>query len=123
MRTPVTARPLHSGADFNHGGNAITTSAVVLLQSMFVRLACEERTDEDLRALREIVDRAGGMDRAWEDRAAAHAQFHCLLANATRMASLSLLAYRIRDSMRDIIAAAGLSAGERIVAAHRRLIS
>lgn len=101
----------------------MTTPAVVLLQSTFVRLACEQRTDEDLRALRESVDRASGMNGTWPDRAGAHAEFHCLLGDATRAAPYSLLAYYIRDSMRDIITAAGESGGGRIVVAHRRLIS
>jgi GntR family transcriptional regulator, transcriptional repressor for pyruvate dehydrogenase complex len=103
-------------------GNVMTVPAITLLQSMFVRLASKERTDDDLRSLRQSVDRASDMKDAWEDRAAAHAEFHCLLADATRAASYSLVARCIQDSMRDMIASAGQPEGDRIIAAHRQLI-
>jgi GntR family transcriptional regulator, transcriptional repressor for pyruvate dehydrogenase complex len=96
--------------------------ALTLLQTEFARTASHERTEEDLRMLRLSVDRASRLDGAWEEKADAHAEFHSLLADATRVPAYSLLARVISGSVRDMIAWAGPTAGEFITDSHRRLI-
>jgi DNA-binding FadR family transcriptional regulator len=99
----------------------MTDHAIVRLQAEFARTASIQRTEASLRLLRESADRASRMDGPWEDRAAAHAEFHGLLADATRGSAYSLLARLISDSVLDMITRAGPEAGDLITAAHRRL--
>lgn len=98
----------------------MTDHAIMRLEAEFARAASRQRTEADLRMLRESADRARRLDGAWEGRAAAHAEFHCLLADATGGA-YSLLARLTCDGMRDMITRAGPDADGLITAAHRRL--
>jgi WhiB family redox-sensing transcriptional regulator len=116
-RRPAAAR--QSGPHRN--GHAATTHAIMQIQAEFARTASQRRTEADLRMLRHSVSRASGLNGAWEDRAAAHAEFHCLLADATGASAYALLARLISGGVREMIAWAGPSAGDLITAAHRRL--
>ena len=95
--------------------------AIMRLQAEFARTASYQRTEAHLRLLRECSDRASRLGGAWEGRAAAHAEFHRLLADATGGSAYSLLARLISGSVRDMITRAGPDAGDLITAAHRRL--
>ena len=59
---------------------------------------------------------------AWEDKAAAHAQFHCLLADATGTPGFALLARFVSSSLHDLIVQAGPSTEGLIITSHRRLL-
>jgi DNA-binding FadR family transcriptional regulator len=61
--------------------HAMTRPALTLLQAEFARTAGQQRTEEDLHMLRQSADRASRLHDAREDRAAAHAEFHSLLAD------------------------------------------
>lgn len=99
----------------------MTDHAIMRLQAEFARAACFQRTEADLRELRESADGADRLDGTWETRAAAHAEFHRLLADATGGTAYSLLALLVSGSMRDMITQAGPDAEGLITAAHRRL--
>ena len=99
----------------------MTDHAIVRLQAEFARTASRQRTKADLRMLRESADTASRLDGARTSRAAAHAEFLCLLADATGGSAYSLLARLISGSVRDMITQAGPDAGDLITAAHRRL--
>lgn len=99
----------------------MTDHAIMRLQAECARTATYQRTEADLRLLRESSDRASRLGGAWEGRAAAHAEFHRLLADATGGSAYSLLARLISGSVRDMITRAGPDAGDLITAAHRRL--
>jgi len=62
----------------------MTRSALMLLQSTFVRIACVQRTTHDLRVLRDSAERSRTLPPGdpWDRKVAAHAEFHCLLADA-----------------------------------------
>jgi GntR family transcriptional regulator, transcriptional repressor for pyruvate dehydrogenase complex len=102
----------------------MTKPPLVLVQSVVARIACAQRTWHDLRVLRDSVERACGLpfDIGWERKAAAHAEFYCLLADATGTPVYALLARCVSGSMRDMIVAAGPSAEGNIIASHRRLL-
>ena len=102
----------------------MTRSALTLIQSTFARIACAQQTAHHLRALRDSVDRACALPpgEAWEAKAAAHAQFHCLLADATGMAGFALLSRFISGSLQNLIMQAGPSAEDLIIASRRRLL-
>lgn len=101
----------------------MTDHAIMRLQAEFARTASRQRTEADLRMLRESADRASRLDvGAWDSRAAAHAEFHCLLADATGGSAYSLLARLTSGSVRDMITLAGPDAAGLIAATHRRLI-
>jgi DNA-binding FadR family transcriptional regulator len=97
----------------------------MLRQATFTRVACARRTRDDLRALRASVDQACARPAGepWERKAAAHAQFHCLLADVTGASEFALLARFTSDSLQDMIAAAWVSAEDLIIASRRRLLS
>jgi GntR family transcriptional repressor for pyruvate dehydrogenase complex len=104
-------------------GNVMTKSALTMIQSASARAACRQRTDHDLRVLRDIVEQAHGMPAdAWEPAAAVHAHFHCLLADATAVPGLAILARFIDGSMQDMITAAGPSTQNLIIASRHRLL-
>jgi DNA-binding GntR family transcriptional regulator len=99
-------------------------SALVLVQSTFAHAACEHRTPRDLYVLRASVDRAFALpaDAGWERKAAAHAEFHYLLAEATGAAGHAPLARSMGSSLREIITRAGPAAERLIVASRRRML-
>jgi DNA-binding FadR family transcriptional regulator len=99
----------------------MTDHAIAGLEAEFARAACHRRTDNDLRILRASADRASRLAGDWESRSAAHAEFHVLLADASRGGAYSLIARLISGSVRDLITRAGPEAGDLITAAHRRL--
>jgi GntR family transcriptional regulator, transcriptional repressor for pyruvate dehydrogenase complex len=101
----------------------MTEHAIAGLQAEFARAACFQRSENDLRVLRESIDQASRLDGGWEGRAGAHAQFHCLLADASGGGAYAMLARLISDSVRDLMRAAGPDAEDVIVAAHRRLVA
>lgn len=100
----------------------MTDHAIVQLQAEFARVACRQGTEAGLQALREKADRAARVEGSWEGRAAAYAEFHCLLADVTGGSAYYLLAKLMSGSVRDLITRAGPESGEFIAAAHRRLI-
>ena len=102
-------------------GHALTDHAIMRLQAEFARTASYQRTEADLWLLRENCDMASRLDGDWPSRAAAHAEFHRLLADATGGSAYSLLARLISGSVRDMITRAGPDAGDVITTAHRRL--
>ena len=102
----------------------MTRSALMLMQSTFARVACEQRTPRDLYVLRASVDQACALpaEAAWDRKAAAHAEFHCLLADATGMSVVALLARYISGSLQDLITRAGPSAEHLIIDSRHRLL-
>jgi GntR family transcriptional repressor for pyruvate dehydrogenase complex len=102
----------------------MTKPALALLQSMLVRIASARRTQHDLQAMRYSVRKAGRLSpsTAWDRKAAAHAEFHHLLAEATGAPEFALLARLVSASMQHLIEAAGPSAEDFIVASRRRLL-
>lgn len=103
-------------------GHAVTMHAFMQVQVEFARTASQRRTEDDLRALRDSIRRASGRSGAWKDQAAAHAEFHRLLADATGASAYALLAQLTSAGVREMIAWAGPAAGDFITAAHRRLM-
>lgn len=99
----------------------MTDHAIMRLQAEFVRTASHQRTEADLWLLRENCDRASRLNGAWTSRAAAHAEYHRLLGDATGGSAYALLAQLISGSVRDMITWAGPDAENLITAAHRRL--
>jgi GntR family transcriptional regulator, transcriptional repressor for pyruvate dehydrogenase complex len=106
------------------GRNVLTGSALIQVQSTFARVACEQLTPQDLHALRASVDRACALpaDAAWDRKAAAHAEFHHLLAEATGAPGHALLARSVGGSLQEMITLAGPAAENLIIASHRRLL-
>jgi hypothetical protein len=102
----------------------MTRDALVLIQSAVVRAACEQRTEQDLAALRASVEQAAGVPPGdgWERRAAAHVEFHNLLADATGNPVLAILVRSMTDTLRDIVVAVGPTADEAIVGSRGRLL-
>ena len=102
----------------------MTRSALVLVQSTFARIACAQRTTNHLRVLRDNVGQAYALPpaEAWDRKAAAHAQFYCLLADATGTSGFALLARFIDSSLQDMITQAGPSAEDLIIASRYRLL-
>lgn len=100
----------------------MTDHAIMQLQAEFARVACRQCTESGLRALRENADWAARLGGSWEGRAAAYAEFHCLLVDVTGGSAYYLLAMLMSGSVRDLITRAGPESGEFITAAHRRLI-
>jgi DNA-binding GntR family transcriptional regulator len=96
----------------------------MLIQSAVVRAACEQRTELDLVALRESVERAVSVPASdgWERRAAAHAEFHNLLADVTGNPVLAILVRSMTDTLREVVVAVGPSADDLIVSSRRRLL-
>ena len=68
----------------------MTDHSIMRLQAEFARAASYRRTEADLWLLRENCDRASGLDGDWTSRAAAHAEYHRLLADATGGSAYSL---------------------------------
>jgi GntR family transcriptional regulator, transcriptional repressor for pyruvate dehydrogenase complex len=103
----------------------MTKPALLLLQSLLVRIASARRTQHDLQALQHSVTKACRLSSstAWDRRAAAHADFHRLVAEATGAPEFALLARLVSGSMQLLIEAAGPSAEDLIVASRRRLLS
>ena len=99
-------------------------SALMLVQSTFARAACEHGTPQDLYVMRASVDRACALPAGagWERKAAAHAEFHYLLAEATGAAGYALLARSMGGSLREIITLAGPVAERLIIASRRRML-
>jgi GntR family transcriptional repressor for pyruvate dehydrogenase complex len=99
-------------------------SALVLVQSTFARVACEQRTPQALHALRASVDRACALptDAAWDLKATAHAEFHHLLAEATGASGYALMASSIGGSLQEMITLAGPAAEDLIIASRRRML-
>jgi GntR family transcriptional regulator, transcriptional repressor for pyruvate dehydrogenase complex len=99
-------------------------SALVLVQSTFARVACEQRTPQDLHALRTSVEQASALPAgaAWHRKAAAHAEFHRLLAEATGTSGYALVAAYMSASLQEIITLAGPAAEGPIIASRRRLL-
>ena len=58
----------------------------------------------------------------WDRKAAAHAEFHCLLADATGTAEFARLARLITGGLQDMIMQAGPSAEDLIIAFRHRLL-
>jgi DNA-binding FadR family transcriptional regulator len=100
----------------------MTDHAIIGLQAEFARAACYRRTEDDLRILRVSADRASRLDGDWDIRSAAHAEFHILLADASRGGAYALIARLISGSVRDLVTRAGPESDDLIIAAHRRLI-
>ena len=102
----------------------MTKPALMLLYSTFARIACLQRTACDLRMLQDSAERARSLpaSEAWHRKVAAHAQFHCLLADASGAPAFALLARFVSGSMHDMIALAGPAAEDMIIASRRRLL-
>ena len=102
----------------------MTRDGLVLIQSAVVRAACEQRTERDLATLRASVDRAMSVPAGdgWDRRAAAHVEFHNLLADATGNPVLAILVRSMTDTLYDIVVAVGPAAGEVIVSSRGRLL-
>ena len=102
----------------------MTRSAVMLVQATFARAACEQRTPQDLRALLASVDQACALpaDTAWDRKAAAHAEFHRLLAEATGASGYALLATSMGGGLQELITLAGPAAEDLIIASRRRML-
>ena len=103
----------------------MTRSALLLVQSTFARIACAQRTAHDLRILRDSVGRACTLPPGapWDRKAAAHTEFHFLLADATGTAEFARLARFITGGLQDMIMQAGPSAEHLIIASRRRLLA
>jgi GntR family transcriptional regulator, transcriptional repressor for pyruvate dehydrogenase complex len=106
------------------GRNVMTGSALTLVQSTFARAACEQRTPQDLYALRASVDRACALPAGapWNRKAAAHAEFHHLLAEATGAPGYALMARSIGGSLQEMITLAGPAAEDLIIFSRCRLL-
>lgn len=106
------------------GRNVTTGSALMLVQSTFARAACQQRTPQDLYALRASVDQACALpaDAAWDRKAAAHAEFHYLLAEATGASGYALMARSIGGSLREMITLAGPAAEDIIIFSRCRML-
>jgi FCD domain len=102
----------------------MTRDALVLIQSAVVRAACEQRTEQDLATLRASADQAANLPAGdgWERRAAAHVEFHNLLADATGNPVLAILVRSMSDTLHDIMVAVGPPADEVIVSSRGRLL-
>jgi DNA-binding FadR family transcriptional regulator len=105
-------------------GKLMTEPSLIQVHSVIARIACHRRTGQDLRVLRDSVEQACGLPRgaSWERKAIAHAEFHCLLADATGTSAYALLARCISSSVRGMIVAAGPPAEYLIIASRRRLL-
>ncbi len=99
-------------------------SALMLAQSTIARAACEQRTPQALHALHVSVDQACALpaDMTWDRKAAAHAEFHYLLAEATGASGYALIARSIGGSLQEIITLAGPAAEDLIIASRRRML-
>jgi GntR family transcriptional regulator, transcriptional repressor for pyruvate dehydrogenase complex len=99
-------------------------SALMLMQPTFARAACEQRTPQALHALCVSVDQACALpaDAAWDRKAAAHAEFHRLLAEATGASGYALMARSIGGSLREMITLAGPVAEDLIIASRHRML-
>jgi DNA-binding FadR family transcriptional regulator len=99
-------------------------SALMLMQSTFARAACEQRTPQALHALRASVDQACALpaDAAWDRKAAAHAEFHHLLAEATGTPGYALMARSVGGSLQEMITLAGPAAEDLIIASRHRML-
>ena len=106
------------------GRNVMTRSALMLMQSTFARVACEQRSPQALHALRASVDQARALpaDAAWDRKAAAHAEFHHLLAEAAGAPEYALIARSIGGSLREMITLAGPAAEDLIIASRRHML-
>jgi DNA-binding FadR family transcriptional regulator len=106
------------------GRNVMTRSALMLMQSTFARVACEQRTPRDLYVLRASVDQACALpaEAAWDRKAAAHAEFHHLLAEATGASGYALIARSIGGSLREMITLAGPAAEDLIIVSRCRML-
>ena len=102
----------------------MTKSALILVQSTFARAACEQRTPQALHALRVSVEQACALpaDAAWDRKAAAHAEFHRLLAEAAGASGYALMARSIGSSLQEMITLAGPDAEDLIIASRRRML-
>lgn len=105
-------------------GTVMTKAGLMLIQSAVVRAACAERTERDLVCLQESSEQACGLPArvAWERKAAAHAEFHNLLADATGNPVLAILVRSMTETLRDIMVMAGPAAEDIIIGSRRRLL-
>jgi DNA-binding FadR family transcriptional regulator len=96
----------------------------MMVQSTLARVASAQRTQQDMHALRDNVDKACALsaDTAWDRKAAAHAEFHQLLAQATGASGYALLALFLGGSMEELIVRAGPAAEGLIIASRRRVL-
>jgi GntR family transcriptional repressor for pyruvate dehydrogenase complex len=96
----------------------------MLVQSQFARVACEQRTPQDLHVLLASVDQACALpaDATWDRKAAAHAEFHHLLAEASGASGYALLASFMGGSLEEMITLAGPAAEDLIIASRRRML-
>ena len=102
----------------------MTGSALMLIQSTFARVACEQRTPRDLHVLRASVDQACALPAvvAWDRKAAAHVEFHHLLAEAAGASGYALIARSIGGSLREMITLAGPTAEDLIIVSRCRML-
>jgi DNA-binding FadR family transcriptional regulator len=102
----------------------MTKAGLTLIQSAVVRAVCAERTERDLQALQESFEQASGLpaDVAWERKAAAHTEFHNLLADATGNPVFAILVRSMAETLRDIVVMAGPAAEDTITGSRNRLL-
>jgi GntR family transcriptional regulator, transcriptional repressor for pyruvate dehydrogenase complex len=102
----------------------MTKAGLMLIQSAVVRAACAERTERDLTCLQESFEQACGLPAgvAWERKAAAHTEFHNLLADATGNPVFAILVRSMTETLRDIMVMAGPAAEDIIIGSRNRLL-
>jgi FCD domain len=103
----------------------MTKAALMMIQSALARSACVKATGHDLKDLQASVERASALPPGvgWERKAATHAEFHCVLADATGNPVFAILARCISGSVHDMIVAAGPQAEDHILASYHRLLA
>lgn len=106
------------------GRNVMPMSALMLTQSAIARVACEQRTPRDLHVLQASVDQACALpaEAAWDRKAAAHEEFHHLLAEATGASGYALITKSIGGSLREMITLAGPAAEDLIIVSRCRML-
>lgn len=105
-------------------GTMMTKAGLMLIQSAVMRAVCTERTERDLRALQESFEQVCELpaDVAWERKAAAHTEFHNLLADATGNPVFAILVRSMTGTLHDIMVMAGPAAEDIIIGSRSRLL-
>jgi len=117
------ADSLNTVVKLGHAGSGHLTEVRSILEPVMVRLAASRAAEEDIRAIRAVVEaqedelRSGALSRKFD------MEFHRVIANACHNPVLSMVITAINDAIRDAIYRSKLTRQmrEQVVGYHRKL--
>ena len=132
-RQPPRIRRVPAAGGSPRGGNVTTETAgerviddeLIRVCAVAVRAACRRMTPRYLKALNDSVEQACCLPSRfdWDRKAASHAEFVNLLADAAGDPALAVLVRHVPGQLHDLMVAVGPAAGGIIASSRRRLLT